>query len=174
MQNMLKRTYSVKKERSQKNTYTGVIDATECSRLSELVIEILQDIDVNFKIFDGYAELPEIKGSYKASVSLECQRCMSSYSTIIEHDFHFYIGTEDHLDDGSSVYEVVNSEDGDLLDIILMIEDDIILNLPLIPRHEKDCNDYLLEMNLKADKEGIKIKKNPFAVLEGLKTSLKH
>jgi len=174
MQNMLKRTYSVKKERSQKNTYTGVIAETECSRLSESVVEILQPIDVNFNIFDGYAELPEIKGHYKASVSLKCQRCMETYSTVIENNFHFYIGREDHIDDGSLVYEVVNSEDGDLLDIILVVEDDVILNLPLIPKHEKDCNDYLLELNQKADKEEIKIKKNPFAVLEGLKTGLKH
>jgi len=174
MQNMLKRTYSVKKERSQKNTYTGAVESKEFSRLAESVIKILDSVDISFNIFDGYSELAEIKGQYKISVTLQCQRCLSGFDTDIARDFHFYIGREDQVDHELTGYEVVSAEDGDLLDIISIIEDDIILNLPLIATHETDCNEYLLEMNKRADAEPKVIKKNPFAVLEGLKTNLKH
>ncbi len=174
MQNMLKRTYSVKKERSQKNTYSGVVEAKEFSRLAESVVDIILPIDITFKIFDGYAELPEFQGQYEASVSLQCQRCLTPYETKVVREFHFYVGREDQTDYESTGYEVVNTVDGDLLDIISTIEDDIIINLPLIPKHETDCNEYLLEMNKQADAELDVVKKNPFAVLEGLKTNLKH
>jgi len=177
MQNMLKRTYSVKKERSQKNTYTGVVESKEFSRLAESVMNIVHPVDISFNIFDGYGELAEFKGQYKASVTLQCQRCLSGFETDIAHDFHFYIGREDQVDQVDhelTGYEVVSTVDGDLLDIISVVEDDIILNLPLIAAHETDCNEYLLEMNKRADAEPTVIKKNPFAVLEGFKANLKH
>lgn len=174
MQSKLKRTYSVKKERSQKNTFSGVVEAPEFSRLAESVVSINDAIEVSFRIFDGYAELPEFKGHYKAIVALQCQRCLSDLEAVIEEDFHFYIGRENQLEDDSAGYEVVETVDGDLLDVVSVIEDDIILNLPLIPAHKTDCNEYLLELNRQADNEPKEIKKNPFAVLEGLKTDLKH
>jgi len=174
MQNMLKRSYSVKKERSQKNTFTGVVESKEFSRLAESVMNIAHPVDISFKIFDGYSELPELKGQYKATVTLQCQRCLNDFVTDISHDFHFYIGREDQIDHELTGYEVVSPEDGDLLDIIAIVEDDIILNLPLIAKHETNCNEYLLEMNKRADAEPKVVKKNPFAVLEGLKTNLKH
>ncbi len=174
MQNMLKRTYSVKKERAQKNTYTGFVEAQEFSRLAESVETIDRPIAITFNIVNGYTELPEFLGHYEASVSLQCQRCLIPYETKVAHDFHFYIGREDQIDYESAGYEVISTDDGDLLDIISVIEDDIILNLPLIPRHETDCNEYLLELNKQANAELDVVKKNPFAVLEGLKTNLKH
>lgn len=174
MQNKLKKAYSVKKEKSQKNTYTGVVEANMFSRLAELVVNIVRPIDIEFKIFSGYGEMPEFKGEYKASVVLQCQRCLGDLAAEINHEFHFYIGREDQVDNESSGYEVVTTTDGDFLDIVAIIEDDIILNLPLIPKHETNCNKYLLEMNKKADAEPKEIKKNPFAVLEGFKADLKH
>ncbi len=174
MQNKLKKTYSVKKEKSQKNTYTGVVEANMFSRLAESVLEIVRPVDIEFKIFNGYGELPEFQGQYKASVTLQCQRCLEALTTDVNHEFHFYVGREDQVDSEPAGYEVVSTIDGDLLDIISVIEDDIILNLPLIPKHKTNCNEYLLKMNKKADAEPKEVKKNPFAALEGFKANLKH
>jgi len=174
MQNMLKRTYSVKKERSQKSTFSGVVSESQFPRLAESVVNVLGSIDINFKIFDGYGALPEIQGEYKASVTLQCQRCLENLDADINHSFHFYIGREDQVDCESEGYEVVNTDDGDLLDVISLVEDDIILNLPLVPKHETDCNEYLLDLKKQVDALPKETKKNPFAVLEGLKTNLKH
>lgn len=174
MQNMLKRTYSVKKERSQNSTFSGVVQGSQFPRLAESVVQVANSIDISFKIFNGYSELPEIQGEYKASVVLQCQRCLGDLETEINHEFHFYIGREDQADCESEGYEVVSTVDGDMLDVISLVEDDIILNLPLVPMHNTDCNAYLVDLNKEVDAIPKETKKNPFAVLEGLKTNLKH
>lgn len=174
MLNMLKRTYSVKKERSQKSTFSGVVQASQFPRLAESVVNVADPIDINFSIFDGYSDLPEIKGEYKASLTLQCQRCLGDLVTDINHEFHFYIGRDDQVDCESEGYEVVSTADGDLLDVISLVEDDIMLNLPLVPKHKTNCNEYLLDLNKEVDALPKETKKNPFAVLEGLKTDLKH
>lgn len=172
MQNMLKRSYSVTKERSQKNTYSGLIAAKQLSRLADSVVEINENAQVSFKIFDGYGELPEIKGQFELTVTLTCQRCLSDFKMDIKNDFHFYISKREVCDDEFDL-EVIACEEGDLLNVVALVEDEIILNLPIIPKHETDCNEYLLKAS-EIPEEVKEIKKNPFDCLKGLKTSLKH
>ncbi|MBL7003515.1 MAG: DUF177 domain-containing protein [Gammaproteobacteria bacterium] len=174
MQIKLKQAYSVKKECSQKSTHTGVIDEGDLTRLSEAVNDVLGPVNLTFKIFKGYTNLPEIEGNYQVDVSLTCQRCLSDFKTEVKNDFHFYVGKNLDLEEEEfAEYETIFSNDEGLLDIVALVEDDIILNLPLIPKHETDCNTYLLDQQKQIEANPIK-KKNPFEVLKGLKTSLKH
>lgn len=165
MQNMLKRTYSVKQERAQKCTFSAAVQVAQFPRLAESVVNIASPIDINFSIFDGYSGLPEIQGEYKASLTLQCQRCLGELATGINQAFHFYIARDEQVDYESKAYEIVSTVDGDLLDVIALVEDDIILNLPLVPKHTTDCNEYLLNLNKKVDAIAKQTKKNPFAVL---------
>lgn len=104
-------------------------------------------------------------------VVLTCQRCL--------RDFHYHIDTE------NTVLVVDNELDLDIdvddpdvperilasihLDALELVEDELILSLPYVPRHDQ-CPD-LPEALQNQDEEAEDEKPNPFAVLSQLKKS---
>src|SRR5690606_36107479 len=79
-----------------------------------------------------------LKGHLEATVILQCQRCMESYSYEIITDFALgIVNTLDEADGLPEQYEPVLVRDGELA-LWELIEDEVILNLPIIPRHEPD------------------------------------
>jgi uncharacterized protein len=104
----------------------------------------------------------------QASVVLECQRCLASYNQplALARRFRFVRGEEEaeRLDE--------LSEDDDVLalpprlDLIELLEDELILAIPLVPRHEGSCPEPLpLMANEPAQAEP----PNPFAALAALR-----
>lgn len=170
---MLKRHYSIRKESVQKNIYSGEILESDMPRLSEVVSRISCPIKVTFWIEKSLADLPELKGEFSAQVEMQCQRCLDNVEFKVDNNFHFYVSTKPQDQTIETELDVIPSE-SDEFDVISVIEDEILIHLPLIPKHEKNCNDYLLNMNKESEKLHKEIKTNPFEVLKGLKTNIKH
>lgn len=108
-----------------------------------------------------------IKGQVKAMLVLQCQRCMDPYSCEIISDFA--LGITKTLDEANalpSFYEPVLTLEGQLA-LRELIEDELILNLPIIPRHETQVCHVEMPLRDKGWKEGESNK--PFQVLESLK-----
>ena len=108
-----------------------------------------------------------IKGHLDTTLVVECQRCMEPFRYEIISDFA--VGIVTSLDEVNTLpenYEPALAQDGKLA-LRELIEDELILNLPIIPKHEpEDCN---VKLPLK-DPEWEKGKgDNPFQVLESLK-----
>lgn len=107
------------------------------------------------------------------SLPLTCQRCLGPVDERIqiERDFRF-VETEvqAELEDDESLEDVlVASQDFDLAGLI---EDEILLDLPLVPRHEVCPVDVKLAV-ADADFEQQQEKPHPFAALASLKNSSK-
>ncbi len=164
MQVKLLQTYKVSRELGYHAYFTGELLLSQMPRLSELVIADDNRISVTFEFAYNEVKLATLKGHYKANLKVVCQRCLEPMVTPINQNFTLLI---DATDEDIESYQIdsVYTVDG-YLDIFEVIEDELILALPIIMMHEdKNCNDYL---RMTAETLPVETN-NPFAVLETLK-----
>ena len=107
------------------------------------------------------------------TLPLTCQRCLGPVDVPVQIDRTFrFVESEAQaeLEDDESPEDVlVLSQDFDLMGLI---EDEVLMDLPVVPRHET-CPVAIKLMATDADFEDAPVKPNPFAVLAGLKGSPK-
>ncbi|SAK69551.1 hypothetical protein AWB76_04218 [Caballeronia temeraria] len=124
------------------------------------------------------APQPYLRLAVHGSVWLTCQRCLQPYSQHLDVDATYRIvATEEEADefplDDDEVEVIVGSRQFDLVDLI---EEELLLSLPLVPKHNvcPETHESLLpgaaddetDESSAADEDE---KPNPFAVLEKLK-----
>jgi uncharacterized protein len=96
-------------------------------------------------------------------LSTICQRCMGAMPLKLNLNFNYLIGDVNVNDVEAS--DIEGSDDLDLqqaspeMDVIALIEDEILMAMPIAPIHDKDCGAIVSQSGDKA---------NPFAVLKGL------
>ncbi|MGE5117735.1 MAG: YceD family protein [Betaproteobacteria bacterium] len=103
-----------------------------------------------------------------AELALECQRCLGPLPTALQVDRWFRFAPDE---DTAAALDAEVEEDvlalGRPLDLVELIEDELLLALPLVPRHEA-CPEPLLAPDDGAA-EAEAERPNPFAALEALK-----
>jgi len=126
------------------------------------------------------APQPYLRLAVHGSVWLMCQRCLQPYSQHLDVDATYRIvATEEEADefplDDDEVEVIVGSRQFDLVDLI---EEELLLSLPLVPKHNvcPEIHESLLpgDADDESDESGAQEedeKPNPFAVLEKLKQS---
>ena len=109
---------------------------------------------------------PQLTLSVSGTVQLMCQRCLTPYAFDMESSTLLLLGKDDeHADeieeaiDDESIDVIVGSRNCDIRDLI---EDEALLALPQVPKHEV-CPDSKLLDSVKQDKP------SPFAGLKDLK-----
>lgn len=146
----------------------GTVNLQDMQRLSVNLVPV-EGAHVKASLQFGVDEqkITYLKGHLEAIVGLQCQRCMEPYSYEIMSDFA--LGIVSTLDEANALpeqYEPALAKDGSLA-LRELIEDEMILNLPIIPRHEPEVCKVSLPY---ADEVVEESKgKNPFHVLESLK-----
>ena len=118
----------------------------------------------------GGGAQPMLHLDVAASVPLICQRCLQALAQplAIERDFLFVADEEtaamldDELDDDVLVLS-------NAFDLLALIEDELLLALPLVPRHEEcPAPPALSSSHADFDEAATPARPNPFAVLAGL------
>jgi len=110
----------------------------------------------------------------RATVQLpmQCQRCLTTVveDVCAERSFRFVAdeATAAALDDASEEDILVLSRD---FDALALVEDELILALPLVPLHEL-CPEVLPTSVADPEFEAASERPNPFGVLAGLKTGV--
>lgn len=141
-------------------------------RLSEagVAVQFVQ-VDLVFSIADRRAKV--VEGKITASVEMQCQRCLEPVSLEVLCDVALaVVWTEEAAKNLAGTHEpwLVTEEEADLY---CMLEDELLLNLPIVAFHETDCVDRsLLSQGPKDDAKGTD-KNNPFQVLKQLKETTK-
>ncbi len=149
-------------------TLAGSIPISQMSRLDELLYrdqgQVAPKSDVLFTADFGVSmdKRSTIQLRVKAQLPLQCQRSMQSYLQVIEHEVELTLVDtrhQDNADDGTDVALVESS----LLAIAEVVEDELILALPLIAVNP-DCPvvDYHSQDEDYTEPE----KPNPFAALQ--------
>ena len=170
MRDKLRKRYQVQKEVTRNGYYEGEIALSELGRLGELLHvgkSGLKDrkIALKFEFIRNEYETPMLVGRLETNLELECQRCLNALAMPIALDFSLMIDASDELVSESSV-DTLYSDDG-TIDIAEVVEDELILAIPLVAMHEDTaCND-----NWPVTEAEPVIKDNPFAVLQQLKTT---
>jgi uncharacterized protein len=144
----------------------GFVKISDMSRLLNSVnsAEGLANVHLQFGI--DQQGLTYLKGNIKADLTLQCQRCMEPFIYEIISDFA--LGIVSTLDEANALpghYEPALAKEGSLA-LRELIEDELILNLPIIPRHDPN----VCKAQFPADDEKHKESNtNPFHVLASLK-----
>jgi len=148
--------------------FEGQLPVAKLSRLSEVLHSDSGSIDVSFEFGTsvGYASL---KGRVKASLEVECQRCLQAMVVELESAFKLaFVHSEEEADELPEEFEPYLIEGEEQL-MLPLLEDEILLSLPMVTMHEQPCSAFMSkhEEEVKATKEAA----HPFAALKDLKKS---
>lgn len=140
----------------------GMLPLAALERLHDLVVEVAGEVHFRLRGFKGSRGEPMLEVQVSGTVPLACQRCLQAISFDLEVDNRLELVPEgadlsqDELEDDTRDFLPVVRE----LDVLELVEDEILLSLPVAPRHEK-CG-------LPGASESGE-RPNPFAALAGFK-----
>ena len=140
----------------------GTLAVSSLERLHDLLAEISGELSFRIEGFKGKRGEPMLNLTVSGEIPLACQRCLKAIQFDLDVDNLLEIIPEgadmsqDELEDDTRDFLSVAGE----LFVAEFVEDEILLSLPVAPRHEK-CG------LPGAANAGERV--NPFAVLAGLK-----
>jgi len=125
------------------------------------------NVEIDIEFSRGVRGRPQFQLAVKAILNAECQRCLGEVSFIVNSvKKMLVVKDEAALEQVSAEFEPVLVVDEDKLSLMPIIEDELLLSLPLMVKHD-DCR-----MAVDADSgevEELEERINPFAVLGQLK-----
>ena len=171
MRDKLRRRYQVHREVARNGYFEGEIALAELTRLGDMLYREPGDRDdgvsVRFEFLRNEFGSALLRGHLQASLELQCQRCLQVLTVPVEQEIELLIDAGDELV-GSSTPDAIDSDEG-YVDIFDVVEDELILALPLVAVHEDtDCNKHWPAADANDDAGD---KENPFAVLRQLKAT---
>lgn len=98
-----------------------------------------------------------------ATLNTYCQRCLDSMALNLQLEFHYLISdrvaglADNEFVDDSDEFDL--QEPNQSMNLISLIEDELIMAMPIAPAHEFDCSKLTMQAGGKP---------NPFAALKGL------
>lgn len=154
----------------QSLSVAGIVNIKDMQRVSLNVVPVDgATVAVSLQFGKDEQKMAYIKGHLETTVLLQCQRCMEPYSYEIMSDF--VLGIVSSMVEANALpaqYEPALSNEGSLA-LRELIEDEIILNLPIIPRHGADDCKVMLPYSDVDEVLDVRRGESPFHVLESLK-----
>lgn len=158
----------------QRRSLMGVLPLQQLPRVRELAAESTDSEFVVEMVFTHSASgLPLITGSVKGELVLSCQRCLKPVGVKVDTQINVVLTTSqvdrEPEEEGYELYIV----DDERIFVRDFIEDEILLALPVVPRHEHCQPVKPLFEGSPADLEdsAAEEKANPFAALKDWKKS---
>lgn len=153
----------------------GRIALDEMTRLSDSLKDSDGDVEVSLEFGIDNEGYRYMHGHLKTEVALVCQRCLETMRYAIDNEFALaMVQSVSEAESLPSHYEPLQIDDQPLF-LRDVIEDELLLALPIVARHaQQECSVKLDEAEAPAADEqkdtGGEEKANPFSVLAGLKT----
>ena len=141
-------------------TLAGEIDALKCGRLAETLLPSSKGAPISFKLTGAAKQLrnPSLHLHIEAKLPVTCQRCLDEMLVHLNLTFNYIICN-------ALPTEIDENDDTDWLEaapemnLQELIEDELLLAMPISPMHDHDCSKQSMQSGEKP---------NPFAVLKGL------
>ena len=138
----------------------GEIDALKCERLAETLVPNSAGARISFNLTGTAKQLrnPSLQLHLDAQLPVTCQRCLDEMLLNINLDFNYIICN-------TLPTEIDENDDADWLEaapdmnLQELIEDEILLAMPISSMHNHDCSKQSMQSGEKP---------NPFAVLKNL------
>lgn len=112
--------------------------AEDLPRLREAGVRAGSQLDaqLTFSLFDG---APVVHGELRGRMVLTCQRCMKAAPADVDEGFDVIVLAEERSDEPGG-YEPVQANAAHL-DLRWLVEEQVLLALPLVAMHENDCTE---------------------------------
>jgi len=151
---------------------SGQLPLKRMQRLIESIEDKSGDIDIDLKFDIDMNGVSMLEGQVCCSLQLRCQRCMQPMTFPIDVTFRLaLVESEAEIDALGEQYEPLLLED-DLVSIADIVEDELLLALPIVPRHAEDecqlINPAAEPVEQQATEPEPSREDNPFAVLAEL------
>ncbi len=148
----------------------GMLVLAKMARLGEALCDDAGEVQVqlNFGIDEeGYRYM---RGTVSGELSLLCQRCMEPMAHRVELKLNLAIvGNATEAEALPSYYDPLMTGDQPLF-LQDIIEDELLLALPIVPRHDEDCGLHVEQGSDETESGEPAGGDNPFAELAKLKT----
>ena len=143
----------------------GKIILNECVRVKDYLYDNQGELKYKISGVLDKNDKSVLQVTIIGEISLHCQRCLGEITHLLDIHRDIYLAENEnelsHLDEIETIDGILADSN---LDVLELIEDEIILSLPISPRHrENECSAQEL-----TDSNSIG-KKNPFAALAKLK-----
>jgi len=153
----------------------GIIPLKQMKRLVGTLSSNEGDVHVDAEFSVDINRVVILAGKINTDTKLICQRCMGEMNLPVDIDFQIaFVRSEDEMDRLPEGYEATLIDNNTMM-LSDIIEDEILLALPSIPKHQdENCShdvineDWASEKN-EPDTENVE-RPNPFDVLASLKT----
>ncbi|MDE2420725.1 MAG: DUF177 domain-containing protein [Gammaproteobacteria bacterium] len=158
--------------------WQGQVELTRFPRVAAEVVppHDHQQIALDCKLYMDERRIAWLDATMSATLPLTCQRCLHQLDFALDTHVHLAMFTEEEYSDRlgrekDEVDYVILSEaqiahGAEVLDVLNLLEDEILLLLPLSPKHD-DCE--LAVASVGDEIQVVEEKRNPFDVLAGLK-----
>lgn len=147
------------------NRLSGNVPIAALGRLSQVSNKADGSLQLHMSFSKADSGLAIMQGNISGKLILVCQRCMEPMGYDVNLKSRFYFSRPGLRHDGIDDADVIVVEDE--LDLYALIEDEVLLSLPMITMHiAEECP----ATDLMAAKDETKLQKqNPFAVLKNIK-----
>ena len=153
---------------ARRELVSGMLKRSAFTR-NEGIFSLVSDVSVKLSFRQNENGEVTLNADVSAAVSADCQRCLELLEFKIKKSSEFSIRENDDkntgnlpLDDGRDIFYANNGK----LDILGLVEDELLLAVPMIPKHENisSCG----AMDHEPDSKGIFDVRRPFADLREL------
>ena len=150
-------------------TLTGEFPVSDFSRVCELLTDTAGLVRVAFEFSRDEQKVAVMQLKLESEVRMICQRCLDEAVIPVSGEYLYAIvvpGTEEtHFPQGYDVLEVGEEP----LDLLALIEDELLLSLPIVPMHPpEECQQPAGLIESETSKNAV-TRSNPFSVLAQLK-----
>jgi len=143
--------------------FEGELPLAKLSRLGESLVDTDGAIAVELTCGKGEKKRPHIQGRIRAHLRMECQRCLEPVELVIDQEIDLVaVATAAEAELLPEDLEPLIVEDGRVR-LQDLVEDELLLALPLIPRHEGPCGPELDQPAPDSDTDSDKVAANPLA-----------
>lgn len=159
----------------QRRLLSGRIVLNDLPRIQELTTSDKGEVSVELEFARTDTGLPTMIGSLKGRVPLLCQRCMKTFDFVVDNPLQVILLKSDaeaeRLQDSHDTWLV----EDDRIFLQDFIEDELLLRLPLIAKHE-ECSLDKAAIDASFDEESKSFvqeeeTENPFASLKDWKST---
>jgi uncharacterized protein len=166
MSEQLPETADFLKQAERRVSLEGDYPLAKLERLSEALCDTAGELHARLN-FGSTAGFHCLQGTVEADLKLTCQRCMGPMDFRVSGRFRFGLILDDEeikeLPTDLEPYLV----EGDEQSITDLLEDELLLSLPIAAMHQEECSEFLRKHN--EQKQAEKEASSPFAVLKGMK-----
>ncbi len=166
----LPKSLDPEKNAQKRAVYDGIYLKNDLQRLSEAVAEVKSDAQVKVEFSKDAQGLTYFQGQAEISVILICQRSNRAFA--YEVNTMFCCSPVQGMEEAECLperYEPIEIDTHGAVDLFQLIEDELILSLPVVPLHPGEEDTVIVnEMQFGESVESIE-RPNPFAVLKELK-----